>query len=180
MQRYLLAACMALLAANASLATSSSADRIFVNGKVWTEDDARPQAEGIAVLGDKILAVGTSKEMRALAGPKTIVTDLKGKLLIPGFQDSHLHFPGPSIKEVQMDDAKNVADIQKILGDFVKAHPGDGWQLGGGWVYGQFPDQKPDRKYLDAVVADRPVLLDDRDGHVILVNSTALTLAGHP
>jgi len=178
MRRFFLAACATLLAANAAFAAPSLADRIFVNGKVWTEDDARPQAQAIAVLGDKILAVGTSKEMRALAGRETIVMDLKGKLLIPGFQDSHLHFPGPSIKEVQMDDAKNVADIQRILRDFVRAHPGDGWQTGGGWNYSQFPDRKPNHKYLDAIIADRPVLLDDRDGHVILVNAKALALAG--
>lgn len=159
-------------------AAPAPADRILINGKVWTEDDARPQAEAIAVRGDRILAVGTSLEIRALAGPQTIVTDLKGKLVVPGFQDSHLHFPGPSLKEVQMDAAKNVADFQKILGDFVRTHPGESWQTGGGWNYSQFPDRKPHRAYIDTVLADRPVLLDDRDGHVILVNSKALALAG--
>jgi predicted amidohydrolase YtcJ len=178
MRKLSLIACAAVLFALHAAAAPPPADRIFVNGKVWTEDDARPQAEAIAVLGDKILAVGTSKEVRVYAGPQTLVTDLEGRLLIPGFQDSHLHFPGPSIKEVQMDDAKAVADVQRILGDFVRSHPGSGWQTGGGWNYAQFPDRKPHRKYLDAVLADRPVLLDDRDGHVILVNSKALAIAG--
>ncbi|HZF15746.1 MAG TPA: amidohydrolase [Steroidobacteraceae bacterium] len=167
-----------LLLAFQAAAADPAADTVFVNGKVWTEDEARPQVQAIAVLGEKILAVGTSAEMRALAGPRTTVIDLNGRLLIPGFQDSHLHFPGPSVNDVQVDDARNVEELQKILRDFVKAHPGDGMQQGGGWTYGQFPGGKPHRKYLDAVLADRPMVLDDRDGHVILVNSKALAMTG--
>src|SRR6185369_5174670 len=105
------------LAAGAQ-APAQRADRIFVNGKVWTADDARPAAEALAVSGDKIIAVGSSQEIRALAGPKTVTVDLGGRLMVPGFVDSHVHFPGPSINAVKLDGIESLELFQKTLGDF--------------------------------------------------------------
>src|SRR6476659_3384529 len=70
-------------------------DRIFLNGKIWTGDDAHPSAEALAVSGDKIVAVGTNAEIKKLSVADTAVVDLHGRFVAPGFQDSHLHFPGP-------------------------------------------------------------------------------------
>jgi predicted amidohydrolase YtcJ len=162
----------------AASAQAQRADRIFVNGKIWTGDDAHPSAAAIAVAGDKILAVGSSQEIRALAGPQTASVDLGGRLMVPGFQDSHLHFPGESINSVQLDGLESLESFQKALGDFAKSHPKLAWITGSGWGYSAFPNQTVHKKYIDAVIADRPVYVAERDGHMGLANSKALALAG--
>ena len=159
-------------------APAQRADRIFVNGKIWTADDARPSAQALAIVGDKILAVGSSREIRALAGPKTVTVDLGGRLMVPGFQDSHLHFPGESINSVQLDGIETLDGFQKTLADFAKSHPKLAWITGGGWGYSAFPDQTVHRKYIDAVISDRPVYVGERDGHMGFANTKALQLAG--
>jgi len=159
-------------------APAQRADRIFVNGKIWTADDARPSAEALAVAGDKILAVGSSQEIRALAGPKTVTVDLGGRLMVPGFHDSHMHFPGTSINFVKLDGIETLEGFQKKLGDFAKSHPKLAWIAGAGWVYSGFPNQTVDKKYIDAVISDRPVYVLERDGHMGLANTKALQLAG--
>jgi predicted amidohydrolase YtcJ len=161
-----------------STSFAQHADRIFVNGKVWTGDSARPSAEALAISGEKILAVGSNKEIRALAGPDTAVLDLRGRLLIPGFQDSHLHFPGDSINSVRLDGLETLDVFQKQLAEFAKSHPQLTWISGGGWGYAVFPNQRPEKKYIDAVISDRPVYVSERDGHMGLANSKALQLAG--
>ncbi len=157
---------------------SRHADRIFENGKIWTGDDSHPDAEALAVAGDEILAVGSNEEIRALAAPDTAIVDLKGHLLVPGFQDSHLHFPGPSVSSVRLDGIETLEAFQKRLSDFAKSHPDAAWITGGGWAYSVFPDQAPDKKYIDEVIPDRPVYLTERDGHMGLASSKALEIAG--
>lgn len=154
------------------------ADRIFVNGKLWTADDARPQAQALAVSGEKILAVGSNDEIRSLATPDTAVVDLHGRLMIPGFQDSHLHFPGQSVNEVDLHGTETLKDFQQRLADFAKAHPKLPWITGFGWGYSAFPNETVDRKYIDAVISDRPVYVTERDGHMGFANSKALAIAG--
>ena len=98
------------------------ADRIFVNGKIWTADDARPQAQALAISGDKIMAVGSNEEVHALATTAdTAVIDLQGRLVVPGFQDSHLHFPGQSVNEVDLHGTETLKEFQQRLADFAKA-----------------------------------------------------------
>ena len=153
------------------------ADRIFLNGKVWTADDAHPQAEALAISGDKILAVGSNDEVKALASPDTAIVDLRGRLVVPGFQDSHLHFPGASVNQVDLAGAETLEEFQKRIADFAKSHPSLPWITGGGWGYSAFPNQTVDKKYLDAVVSDRPVYVTERDGHMGFGNSKALQIA---
>lgn len=152
-------------------------DRIFVNGKIWTGDDARPQAEALAVSGDKIVAVGPSEEVKALAGPDTAVVDLRGRLMLPGFQDSHLHFPGRSVNEVDLHGAETLKEFQERLRQFAEAHPKLSWITGHGWAYSAFPNQTVEKKYIDAVISDRPVYVSERDGHMGFANSRALEIA---
>jgi predicted amidohydrolase YtcJ len=163
--------CLPLLAAQ-------HADRIFVNGNIWTEDDTHPHAQALAVSGDELLAVGSNDEIRALASPDTAVVDLHGRFVVPGFQDSHLHFPGPSINEVDLTGADTLQEFQRRIGEFARSHPALPWIVGNGWGYALFPGQKPEKKYLDAVVPDRPVYVGERDGHMGMANSRALALAG--
>jgi len=160
------------------LTAAEHADRIFVNGNIWTADEAHPHAEALAISGDRLLAVGSNAEIRALAMPDTAVLDLHGRLVIPGFQDSHLHFPGPSVNEVDLVGADTLQQFQQRIADFAKSHRMLPWIVGAGWGYALFPNQKPDKKYLDSIVSDRPVYVSERDGHMGLANSKALALAG--
>jgi hypothetical protein len=157
---------------------ASHVDRVFVNGKIWTGDDARPLAEALAIGGDRILAAGSTAEIRAMASPDTAVVDLEGRLVVPGFNDAHIHFPGPSVNDVDLVGAESLAELQRRLGEFVKRHPSSAWVLGRGWGYSAFPGKKPLKAHLDAVVADRPAYITERDGHMGLANSRAMALAG--
>jgi len=157
------------------------ADRIFINGKIWTGDDAQSTAQAMAISGDKILAVGTSAEISALASDETEVVDLKNRRVVPGFQDSHIHFIHGATykgKQVELDDAETLEEIQRRVAEYAKANPEAGWITGHGWGYAAFPDNTVDKKYLDEVVPDRPVYLTSRDGHMGFGNSKALELAG--
>jgi predicted amidohydrolase YtcJ len=154
-------------------------DRILVNGKIWTGDGVHPSAEALAISGDKIIAVGTNAEIKKLSVADTAIVDLHGRLVAPGFQDSHLHFPGPSINEVDLVGAVTLKDFQTRIGDFAKSHPALPWIVGSGWGYAVFPGQAPDKKYLDAILPDRPIYVTERDGHMGIAKSTAI-LPIHP
>lgn len=167
---------MALLTAVASAA--EPADRIFLNGRIWTGERDAPAAQALAVRADRLLAVGTNEEIRALAGSRTVVEDLHGRRVVPGFNDAHSHFPGPSVDSLMLHDAKDLASLQKLITDYARAHPDKEWITGEGWTYAAFPGKTPHRRQLDAVIADRPVYLWDRDGHGALANTKALELGG--
>ncbi|HLZ39995.1 MAG TPA: amidohydrolase [Candidatus Sulfotelmatobacter sp.] len=154
------------------------ADRIFLNGKIWTEDQSHPQARALAVGGDQILAVGSDEEIKTLAAPDTVTIDLQGRLVVPGFQDSHLHFPGRSVNEVDLHGIETLKEFQQRLLDFAKAHPSLPWITGHGWGYSAFPNQTVDKKYIDEVISDRPVYVLERDGHMGFGNSKAVQIAG--
>ncbi|HVG37650.1 MAG TPA: amidohydrolase [Pyrinomonadaceae bacterium] len=150
-------------------------ERIFVNGKIWTGDERRPLARALAVRGDRILAVGEDREIRALATAETSIFDLRGRLVVPGFNDAHWHLADAD--ELDLSDVKNVAELQKRVTAYAAAHPAATWVTGRGWGYAVFPDRVPRRKYLDALAIDRPVFLWERDGHMALANSRALAAA---
>jgi predicted amidohydrolase YtcJ len=170
--------CAALISISSAQNVKPHIDRIFVNGSIWTGDDARLRAEALAISGDKIVAVGTTSEIKALASADTAVVDLQGRLVVPGFQDSHLHFPGGSVNQVDLHGTETLKEFQTRLADFAKAHPKLPWITGHGWGYSAFPNRTVDKRYIDAVVSDRPVYVTERDGHMGLANSKALQLAG--
>ncbi len=159
----------------------SVADTVVVNARIYTVNSQQPWAEALAIRGGKILAVGSAREMLRHRGPATQVIDAKGRLVLPGFTDCHIHFLEGSLSLLQanLDGAKTVAEIQRRLQEYAAAHPGKGWILGRGWVYATFgADALPHRKYLDEILADRPVFLESYDGHSSWVNSKALELVG--
>jgi predicted amidohydrolase YtcJ len=151
------------------------ADQIFTGGKIWTGDKSHPWAQSMAISGELITAVGSDSEILKLKAPNTKVVKLNDHFVSPGFNDAHMHFLVRD--QIMIEESDNLETIQKKLGDFAKANPKSTCILGRGWGYAAFPDQKPDKKYLDAIVSDRPVILDERDGHMTLVNSKALELA---
>jgi predicted amidohydrolase YtcJ len=143
---------------------------------VWTGDPARPWAQALAVRGPLVSAVGADAEVRRHAGPRTEIVDLGGRLVTPGFNDAHLHLL--VLDEADLDGAASVAEFQDRLREYAKAHPERPWITGRGWGYGAFPEGGPTAALVDAVVADRPVFLADRDGHSALANTRALAAAG--
>src|SRR5688572_28128033 len=171
---WLAAATLAL--APLGTAPAQAPDRIYVNAKAWTADDARPLAQAFAVRADRFVAVGNVADIRALAGPSTTIVDLGGRLVLPGFNDAHWHFP--AARGVDLDGAENVTEIRKRLQSFARALPAGTWLTGRGWTPDDFPANVAHRKYLDDLFPDRPVVLTDRDGHQALANGRALALAG--
>lgn len=156
------------------------ADLVIFNAKVYTVNPAQPWAEAVAVKGERIALVGTTKQARRYVGPSTLLIDARGRLLLPGFQDSHLHFVSGSLNLNRIDLAgtRNVAEIQERIRRFVADHPDLKWIQGRGWMYPAFPGDMPHKKFLDEVVPDKPAIMRCADGHTSWVNSKALVLAG--
>jgi predicted amidohydrolase YtcJ len=176
-----LAAFAALLLTPSARAADPAADLVLVNGKVWTVNAAAPEAEAVAVWRDRILAVGTTDAVKALAGPKTRVIDLKGRRVLPGFYDSHVHLlgSGQRLGEVALKDAADEAEFGKRLKEFDRKLPRDRWLLGGEWDHDRtFGGRLPTAELIDKYVSDRPVFLRRYDGHMAVVNSVALRKAG--
>ncbi|MEV6327574.1 amidohydrolase [Streptomyces sp. NPDC051909] len=157
----------------------STADLVFTGGPVFTGDPARTRATSLAVTGERIVAVGHD-EVRELVGPSTEVVDLTGRLLIPGFQDAHIHavYGGVELAECDLSGTTGIDDYRRIIADFAAAHADHEWITGGGWSMESFEGGLPTRQLLDALVPDRPVLLVNRDHHGSWANSRALELAG--
>ncbi|MFB6711061.1 MULTISPECIES: amidohydrolase [unclassified Streptomyces] len=154
-------------------------DLIFTRGPIHTGDPARTRASSLAVTGERITAVGHD-EVRELIGPDTEVIDLQGKLLLPGFQDSHIHavFGGRELAECDLTGTVGVEDYLTRIRSYADAHPDHSWITGGGWSMESFDGGLPTRQLLDSVIPDRPVLLTNRDHHGAWANTRALELAG--
>lgn len=171
----------ALLTSGAWAQAQPTADAVVINARIYTVNSQQPWAEALAIGGDKILAVGSAKDVAAYRGPTTKVIDAQGRLVLPGFADCHIHFMDGSLglTQVDLNDAKTVPEIQKRVKEYAAAHPNEPWITGMGWTYPTFgPSALPDKKILDEVVSDRPVYLVAFDGHSSWANSKALAMAG--
>jgi predicted amidohydrolase YtcJ len=156
-------------------------DVVIVNASVHTMDEARPTAGGVAIIGNRIAALGSAEEMRALAGPGTRVIDAGGKLVLPGFNDSHVHFlmGGFSLANVDLRDATSPEEMARRLKAYAQKLPKGRWILGGDWDHERWPGAPlPTREMIDAATPDNPVFVNRLDGHMVLANSLALKLAG--
>jgi predicted amidohydrolase YtcJ len=156
------------------------ADVAFTGGTVYTVDPARTWAQAVAVRGTRIVAAGTDESVADLIGPKTEVHDLRGRMLLPGFQDAHVHPPsgGLEMQQCNLNEAYTREGYERIVADYASEHPDVEWIQGGGWSMDSFPGGTPTKDILDRIVPDRPVYLPNRDGHGAWVNSRALELAG--
>ncbi|WP_406470961.1 amidohydrolase [Streptomyces sp. NBC_01615] len=153
------------------------ADLLFTGGPVLTPEG--PRASAVAVTGERITAVGGA-EVLELRGPRTEVVDLAGRLLLPGFQDAHVHpLPaGLELTQCDLTGTKTAAETLAAVRAYADAHPEREWITGGGWSMEAFEGGTPTKELLDAVVPGRPVYLPNRDHHGAWVNSRALALAG--
>jgi hypothetical protein len=173
---------------------ATTADLALKGGAIYTVDGSRSWAEAVAIRDGRITFVGTDKDLEAHIGPDTRVVNLKGRMLIPGFQDAHIHPISAGVKASSCD--LNGLDVNDLAAAAIKrretveryvaaiklyadTHPDEAWITGGGWLMSAFgPGALTSRKLIDAVVPDRPVLLWSTDGHTAWVNSKALELAG--
>ena len=158
-----------------------AADLIITNAKIWTVDKSLPMAQAIATLGDRIVAVGSSTDVDAWRGPNTRVVDAGGKLLLPGFNDAHVHFVsgGMQLTNVQLNDASSPQEFARRIGERAKVTTKGEWILGGNWDETKWnPPNMPTKELISAVTPDTPVFVSRYDGHMGLANSLALRLAG--
>jgi predicted amidohydrolase YtcJ len=157
-----------------------AADTILIHGRIYTVDSQHPWAEALAIRNGKIVAVGGDREIGLLRGPSTKVIDAKGRMVLPGITDCHVHFMEGSLllQQIFLNGIKTIPEIQSRVKAYAAAHPNESWLLGRGWNYPVFaPTGMPDKKYLDEIVPDRPVYLDGFDGHSWWANSKALEIA---
>jgi hypothetical protein len=178
----------AVVAAAAGAATPGAtgdphpaADLIIRDARVWTVNPAQPQAEAVAVLNGRITAVGSDAAVLLWRGPNTRVVDANGHRLVPGFNDAHVHFAdgGAALTAVQLNDATSLKEFVKRIADYAAHAPKGEWIRSGNWDETKWtPAALPTRQDIDAVTPNNPVSLDRYDGHMIIVNSKVLALAG--
>ena len=170
-----------ILAMSGSMvALASEADLVLVGGRVWA-GRGKPEGTAIAVAGERVVAVGSDGQIRALAGPKTRVVDLHGRLVVPGFNDAHVHFidGGFGLLSVELRGAKDEGDFARRIEERTKILPRGTWIQNGNWDHTAWPSKRePTRGLIDAVTPDHPVFVSRLDGHMALANSLALRLAG--
>ena len=162
------------------LATKATASIVFHTGKVYTVNERQPWATAIAVKNERIIYVGDDEGALELVGPDTRVVNLAGKMLLPGFQDAHVHpiEAGMSYLGCSLHGATSIAEYLKILETCDRSFPESTFVDGGGWTMDLFPNGLPDKKLIDSVIPARPVILKSATGHQLWVNSAALEMAG--
>jgi predicted amidohydrolase YtcJ len=193
MRALLLASTLGLAAATAA---AQPTDLVLINGRVYTLDASRPRAEALAITGDRIAAVGTTADVRKLAGPRTRVIDLGGAFASPGFNDAHVHMDatGALLVGANLLDVHTEGPFVERIRDAVARLPRGSWIVRGDWgAYEQWSAGSagaaagagatagpftPDRRMVDAVSPDHPVFVNRFDRSMFLANSLALKLAG--
>lgn len=159
---------------------NAQADLVLRGGRVWA-GKGLPEARAIAVRGERVIAVGSEAEIASVTGPDTRVVELRGRLVVPGFNDAHVHFldGGFGLLSVDLRPARDEADFARRLGEHAKTLPKGTWVLQGNWDHQAWPSKaEPTRQLIDAVTPEHPVFVSRLDGHMALANSLALQIAG--
>jgi predicted amidohydrolase YtcJ len=157
-----------------------AADVVITRANIWTGDAARPDAKALAIIGDRIVDVGSVDEIARWRGSNTTVIDAEGRRVVPGFNDAHVHLVdgGAQLDNVDLKDADSQAEFARRIGERAKGRPGE-WILGGDWDDQQWsPAVLPTRQLIDEVTSSAPVFVSRYDGHMALANSAALGRAG--
>jgi predicted amidohydrolase YtcJ len=164
-----------------SAGAQPQADLVVLNGRIWTVNPKQPEAEAVACLGGRIVAVGTTGEVRRWVGEKTRVIDCGGRRVVPGFNDAHLHFysGGANLSSVQLRTAGSEKEFAQRIREFAARTPKGRWITGGDWDHEAWaPPHLPTRSMIDGATRESPVFVERLDGHMGLANSLALKLAG--
>jgi len=162
-------------------AAKNPADLVLINGDIYTVASPRSRAQAIAIKGEKIVAVGSSADVRAWIGSRTRVIDLHGRFAMPGFNDAHVHLASAGMAKltVNFEGAKSLAEFQQRIRAALENYKPGEWITGSGWDHTLWPEKRfPTRWDLDAVSKDHPMIFSRVDGHVAVANSLALKLAG--
>ena len=166
---------------------SEAADLVLKNAVVHTVDSKRPRAEAVAVRGNRIVAVGSTAALQAFVGPKTRVLDLRGRTVVPGFDDSHAHMLGIGFARLDVDlvGTRSYAEVVERVARALKGRPAGEWVRGRGWHEGKWDAPAPGavrgfptHDALSAVSPDNPVVLERADGHAVLANAKAMATRG--
>jgi len=160
-------------------ATGGQVTMVILDATIWTGDAAAPKAEALAVCGDKIVAVGTTKQIKKLITDSTTVIDGFGKFVTPGFIDSHLHFltGGFQLASVQLRDAQTPAEFIQRIKKYAEAVEPGSWITGGNWNHKLWGGDMPCHDWIDSVTTNNPVWINRLDGHMALANSLAMKIA---
>jgi predicted amidohydrolase YtcJ len=156
-------------------------DLIIVNAVIHTMDPNQPTAEAVAIYGNRIMAVGSSKDIKKLAASNTRVIDAGKRLVLPGFNDAHTHFlsGGFQLSSVDLRSANTPKEFAERIRSFAEKLPKGRWVTRGDWDHERWPDAKlPTKELIDSFTPDIPVFVNRLDGHMALANSLALRLAG--
>jgi predicted amidohydrolase YtcJ len=159
---------------------ASPADLVLLGGRVWA-GRGKPEGTALAATGERVVAVGTDDVVRALVGPKTRVVALHGRLVVPGFNDAHVHFldGGFGLLSVELRGAKDEEEFARRIEERTKALPRGTWIQNGNWDHTTWASKRePTKALIDAVTPEHPVFVSRLDGHMALANSLALRLAG--
>jgi predicted amidohydrolase YtcJ len=169
-----------LLLVNCATETKKSPTLILLNGKFFTAENLTAFSEAVAITGNKITAVGKTQDIKKLVGDSTQVIDLQGKLVIPGFNDAHIHFlnGASGLAQVELTSTTSAKEVDAYIRKYVSEHPNNVWITGRGWQYTFYKGGFPDKKMLDELVPDKPAYIRAYDGHTAWVNSKALEMAG--
>ena len=168
------------LGLSSALAADEPADLVLRGGRIWA-GKGLPPATALASRGEHVLAVGSDRDTSAYVGPKTRVVELRGRFVVPGFNDAHVHFidGGFGLLSVDLRDALDEAEFARRIAAHAKALPAGTWILNGNWDHQRWPSkQEPTKALLDATTPDHPVFVNRLDGHMGLANGLALKLAG--
>lgn len=180
----LLVLALSLMTANLNGRAQNKAaapDVIIVNATIHTMDPQQPKAEAVAIYGNHIVAVGSSKEIKKLAGSGTRTIDAKKQLVLPGFNDSHVHFlsGGFQLSSVDLRDANSPEEFAERIRRFAEKLPAGRWITGGDWDHERWNNTPlPTKELIDRFTPNTPVFVSRLDGHMALANSLALKLAG--
>ena len=172
--------CTSLPSVSQQKTNPDPADLILRNAFIYTVDQKRTVAEALAIRSGKIVFVGRNDGVSRFIGKETKVLDLGGRMVLPGFIDSHCHPTGAyrHFYEISLNSVRTVPEYQKAIREYYGSHAGAKYLKGRGWSNTLFPKTGPDKKLIDEIVSEIPVSLSSEDGHSKWVNSKALELAG--
>ena len=179
MRQFLVCLILGFLGSTA-LSQIQAPDAVFINGKIWTVDRAKPNAEAVAVRNGRIMAVGSTAEIQNLAGASTRIVDLHGKRMLPGLIDNHTHFMsgGFQLQSVDLRYTKNETEFAEVIKVRAEKYPAR-WITGGDWDHDNWPGGNlPTKELVDRYTSQTPVFVNRYDGHMALANSFVLKLAG--
>lgn len=171
---------LSVISCSGEKSANTKADVLLRNGAIYTVDAARSWAEAAAIAHGRIIYVGANAGAEEFITPQTHVIDLNGKMVLPGFHDSHVHpvSGGIELGQCNLNGLQTQQEIFDAVREYAQKNPALPWIVGGGWDLPIFPNANPTKQQLDQLVSDRPAFLSAADGHSAWVNSKALELAG--